>query len=31
MSSGVQANTDWAGAILANNIASRCLKREATP
>jgi len=31
MSTSVQANADWAGAIVANNIASRCLKREATP
>jgi NAD(P)-dependent dehydrogenase (short-subunit alcohol dehydrogenase family) len=31
MSSGVQANSDWAGAIVAGNIASRCLKREAVP
>ncbi len=31
MSSGVQANADWTGAIVANNIASRCLKREAAP
>ena len=31
MSAGVQANADWAGAVVANNIASRCLKREATP
>ena len=31
MSEGVIANKDWAGAIIANNIASRCLKREATP
>ncbi len=31
MSEGVLANKDWAGAIVANNIASRCIKREATP
>lgn len=31
MSEGVVANRDWAGAVVANNIASRCLKREATP
>ncbi len=31
MSEGVVANKDWAGAIVANNVASRCLKREATP
>jgi NAD(P)-dependent dehydrogenase (short-subunit alcohol dehydrogenase family) len=31
MSEGVVANKDWAGAIVSNNVASRCLKREATP
>lgn len=31
MSEGVVANKDWAGAVVASNIASRCLKREATP
>jgi NAD(P)-dependent dehydrogenase (short-subunit alcohol dehydrogenase family) len=31
MSEGVTANDAWAGPIVANNIASRCLKREATP
>ncbi len=31
MSEGVIANSAWAGPIVANNIASRCLKREATP
>ena len=31
MSEGVLANKDWAGAIVANNIASRCIKREAMP
>lgn len=31
MSEGVIANNAWAGPIVANNIASRCLKREATP
>ncbi len=31
MSEGVVANNAWAGPIVANNIASRCLKREATP
>lgn len=30
MSEGVVANKDWAGAIVSNNIASRCIKREAT-
>jgi NAD(P)-dependent dehydrogenase (short-subunit alcohol dehydrogenase family) len=31
MSANVKSNADWAGMIVANNIASRCLKREATP
>ncbi len=31
MSEGVLANDDWKGAALANNIASRAIKREATP
>jgi NAD(P)-dependent dehydrogenase (short-subunit alcohol dehydrogenase family) len=31
MSEGVVANKDWAGAIVSTNVASRCLKREATP
>lgn len=31
MSEGVIANSAWAGPIVANNIASRCIKREATP
>jgi NAD(P)-dependent dehydrogenase (short-subunit alcohol dehydrogenase family) len=31
MSEGVLANSDWAGAVVANNVASRCIKREATP
>jgi NAD(P)-dependent dehydrogenase (short-subunit alcohol dehydrogenase family) len=31
MSASVQANEDWAGVIVANNIASRCLRREAAP
>lgn len=31
MSEGVVANKDWAGAIVSNNVASRCIKREATP
>lgn len=31
MSEGVLANKDWAGPIVSNNIASRCIKREATP
>jgi len=31
MSASVQANDDWAGKVVANNIASRCIKREATP
>lgn len=31
MSEGVVANSAWAGPIVANNVASRCLKREATP
>jgi NAD(P)-dependent dehydrogenase (short-subunit alcohol dehydrogenase family) len=30
MSEGVVANKDWAGAIVSNNIASRCIKREGT-
>lgn len=30
MSEGVVANKDWAGAVVSNNIASRCIKREAT-
>jgi NAD(P)-dependent dehydrogenase (short-subunit alcohol dehydrogenase family) len=31
MSEGVLANSDWAGAVIANNVASRCIKRDATP
>jgi NAD(P)-dependent dehydrogenase (short-subunit alcohol dehydrogenase family) len=31
MSEGVIANSDWAGAVVANNVASRCIQREATP
>ncbi len=31
MSEAVVANNAWAGPIVANNIASRCLKREAAP
>jgi NAD(P)-dependent dehydrogenase (short-subunit alcohol dehydrogenase family) len=31
MSDNVKANADWGGAIVTNNIASRCLKREASP
>ena len=31
MSEGVRANDDWKGATLNNNIASRAIKREATP
>jgi NAD(P)-dependent dehydrogenase (short-subunit alcohol dehydrogenase family) len=31
MSEGVRANRDWAGTVVANNVASRCIKREATP
>ena len=31
MSEGVVANSDWAGAVVSNNVASRCLKRDATP
>ena len=31
MSEGVVANKDWAGAVVSNNVASRCIKREATP
>ena len=31
MSANVQANADWAGDIVRNNIASRCIKREALP
>jgi NAD(P)-dependent dehydrogenase (short-subunit alcohol dehydrogenase family) len=31
MSEGVVANSDWAGAVVANNVASRCIQREATP
>jgi NAD(P)-dependent dehydrogenase (short-subunit alcohol dehydrogenase family) len=31
MSEGVVANKDWAGSIVSNNVASRCIKREATP
>ena len=31
MSEGVLANSDWAGAVVANNVASRCIKRDATP
>jgi len=31
MSEGVLANSDWAGAVVSNNVASRCLKRDATP
>lgn len=31
MSEGVLANRDWADALIANNVASRCIKREATP
>jgi NAD(P)-dependent dehydrogenase (short-subunit alcohol dehydrogenase family) len=30
MSEGVVANKNWAGAIVSNNIASRCIKREGT-
>jgi NAD(P)-dependent dehydrogenase (short-subunit alcohol dehydrogenase family) len=31
MSEGVVANSDWAGAVVSNNVASRCIKRDATP
>lgn len=31
MSDTVKANSDWAGPIVSNNIASRAIKREATP
>jgi NAD(P)-dependent dehydrogenase (short-subunit alcohol dehydrogenase family) len=31
MSEGLLANQDWAGPIVSNNIASRCIKREAQP
>ncbi len=31
MSTNVQANAAWADDIVRNNIASRCLKREAVP
>jgi NAD(P)-dependent dehydrogenase (short-subunit alcohol dehydrogenase family) len=31
MSEGVIANSDWAGAVVTNNVASRCIKRDATP
>ena len=31
MSEGVVANSDWAGPVVANNVASRCLKRDCTP
>ena len=31
MSANVQANAAWAGDIVRNNIASRCIKREAVP
>jgi NAD(P)-dependent dehydrogenase (short-subunit alcohol dehydrogenase family) len=31
MSARVVANSDYLGAIVSNNVASRCLKREATP
>ena len=31
MSEGVIANGDWAGAVVTNNVASRCLQRDATP
>lgn len=31
MSEGVLANSDWAGAVVSNNVASRCIKRDATP
>ena len=31
MSEGVRAHSDWKGATLNNNIASRAIKREATP
>jgi NAD(P)-dependent dehydrogenase (short-subunit alcohol dehydrogenase family) len=31
MSEGVLANSDWAGAVVSKNVASRCLKRDATP
>ena len=31
MSENVRANPDWAETIIANNIASRALKREAEP
>jgi NAD(P)-dependent dehydrogenase (short-subunit alcohol dehydrogenase family) len=31
MSENVLTNADWVGAVVANNIASRALKREATP
>jgi NAD(P)-dependent dehydrogenase (short-subunit alcohol dehydrogenase family) len=31
MSENVRTNADWVGAVVANNIASRALKREATP
>jgi NAD(P)-dependent dehydrogenase (short-subunit alcohol dehydrogenase family) len=31
MSEGVIANSDWSGAVVTNNVASRCIKREATP
>jgi NAD(P)-dependent dehydrogenase (short-subunit alcohol dehydrogenase family) len=31
MSEGVVANNDWAGTIVSNNVASRCIKRDAIP
>ncbi len=31
MSEGVIANSDWAGPVVTNNVASRCLKRDCTP
>jgi len=31
MSESVRANADWVGPVVANNIASRALKREAVP
>jgi NAD(P)-dependent dehydrogenase (short-subunit alcohol dehydrogenase family) len=31
MSDSLKSNPEWAGAIVENNIASRCLKREETP
>ena len=31
MSEGVLTNSDWAGPVVSNNVASRCIKRDATP